>query len=189
MSATNADILLHPIRLRIVLALGAERALTTAAIAERLPDIAHATLYRHVAVLAEAGVLEVVDERRVRGGVERTYALVAEAAQLGAADVADMEPEELLRGFVVFAGTLIEAFGRYVADPQARPEQDLLSYRQAALWLDEDERATLVERLTAAIGPALGNGPAEGRQRVLLSTVLVPDLAASARTERDDGEG
>ncbi|MEK8107241.1 hypothetical protein NKG94_22585 [Micromonospora sp. M12] len=30
-------------------------------------------MYRHIAVLAEAGVLEVVDERRVRGTVERSY--------------------------------------------------------------------------------------------------------------------
>ena len=188
MSPANADILLHPIRLRIVLAMGAEHPLTTAAIAERLPDIAHATLYRHVAVLAEAGVLEVIDERRVRGGVERTYALVAEAARLGAADVADMEPEELLRGFIVFAGSLIEAFSRYTADPEAQPEQDLLGYRQAALWLDEVERAALVERLTAALGPVLQNGPTATRQRVLLSTVLIPDLAASSVAEPDEAE-
>ena len=52
----------------LVLALAAQQEMTTAQLAERLPDVAHATLYRHVAVLAEGGGLEVVDERRVRGG-------------------------------------------------------------------------------------------------------------------------
>ncbi len=63
MSQTPAEILLHPVRLRIVLAFGAEQ-LTTAQLADRLPDIAHATLYRQIATLADAGMLEVVDERR-----------------------------------------------------------------------------------------------------------------------------
>ncbi len=178
MSPAHADILLHPIRLRIVLALAAERAMTTAALAERLPAIAHATLYRHVAILADAGVLEVVDERRVRGGVERTYALVAEAADVGPSDVEGVSPQDLLRGFTVFAGSLIDTFGRYLADPRAKPEDDLVGYRQAALWLDEDERAELVDGLRAVIAPLLLNGPDGGRERVLLNTILIPDPAA-----------
>ena len=117
MSQTRAEILLHPVRLRIVLAFGAER-LTTAQLSHRLPDVAHATLYRQVAALAEAGMLEVVSERRVRGGVERTYVLAADAATLGPVDASGMSKDELLSGFVVFAGTLIDAFGRYLEDPR-----------------------------------------------------------------------
>jgi DNA-binding transcriptional ArsR family regulator len=175
MSTPTAEILLHPIRLRIVLALGTER-LTTGQISERLPDIAHATLYRHVALLAEAGLLEVVDEHRVRGGVERTYTAVREAVQLGPEDAAEMSADELLRGFVVFAGSLIDTFGRYVEDPRARPGEDLVGYRQAALWLDDSERAELVSRLRWAIKPYLEKAPSSERKRVLLSTILVPDL-------------
>lgn len=177
MSTTKAEILLHPIRLRIVLAVGSER-MTTAQVAERLPDVAHATLYRHVAILAEAGVLQVVDERRVRGGVERTYALVREAAQLGPEDAAKADPEDLLAGFVAFSGSLIESFARYVRDPRARPGEDGVGYRQAAVWLDANERAELAHRVRAAIEPFLDNVPTAARQRVLLDTILVPDLAA-----------
>ena len=185
MSQTAADILLHPIRLRIVLAFGSEQ-LTTAQLAARLPDIPHATLYRQVATLADGGLLEVVAERRVRGGVERTYALVAEAASFRAADVATLSRDELLQGFAVFAGSLIEAVGRYLDDPSADPTTDPLSYRQAALWLDEDERRALVARLLAAIGPDLQNEPTGTRRRLLLNTILIPDPAASRRQGVED---
>ena len=175
----SAEILLHPIRLRVVLAMGPER-MTTSELAERLPDVAHATLYRQVATLADAGLLEVVDERQVRGGMERTYALVTEAAQLTPEDVAAMSAEELQRGFIIFAGSLIATLGRYLEDPRAKPAQDALSYRQAALWLTEEERRELIRRLRSLLGPFLEHGPGAQRQRVLLSTILIPDLTASA---------
>jgi DNA-binding transcriptional ArsR family regulator len=181
-SQTRAEILLHPNRLRIVLAFGAEH-LTTAEVADRLPDIAQATLYRQVATLADAGLLEVVNERRIRGGVERTYALASDAARLGPEDASAMSNDELLRGFVVFAGTLIDALGRYLDDPAAKPGEDPVGYRQAAIWLDDAERAELFERLRSAVGPYLENEPTEDRERLLLNTILIPDRS----TTRTDG--
>ena len=177
MSDPTAEILLHPVRLRIVLAFGSEQ-LTTAQLAERLPDVAHATLYRQVAALVEAGMLEIVSERRIRGGTERTYAIAAGAVRLAPDDAAEMTADELFRGFVVFTGTLVESVGRYLDHPTANIAEDPLSFRQAALWLDEDEREELIERLRAAIAPYVENAPTSERERLLLSTILVPDKGA-----------
>jgi DNA-binding transcriptional ArsR family regulator len=181
MNETPAEVLLHPVRLRIVLAFGADQ-LTTAELAERLPGIAQATLYRQVATLVAAGMLEVLGERRIRGGVERTYALVADAATLGPSDTALMGKDELLSGFMVFAGTMIDALGRYLDDPAAQPGVDPVGYRQAGIWLDEAERAELLDRLRSAVAPYLQNGPTEDRERLLLNTILIPDAAAKSDT-------
>src|SRR3954469_20006775 len=80
---TSADLLLHPVRLRIVQAFLGERALTTAQLREELPDVPPASLYRHIALLVGADVLSVVSERRVRGATERTYTLRLAAAHIG----------------------------------------------------------------------------------------------------------
>ena len=74
-----ADLLHQPVRWRVVQAL-IGRSLTTGQLAELMPDTPTTTLYRHVGVLVNAGVLVVTDERRVRGAVERTYALNTAAA-------------------------------------------------------------------------------------------------------------
>jgi Helix-turn-helix domain len=74
---TSADLLLHPVRLRIVQAFLGDRALTTTALREELADIPPTSLYRHVARLVAAGVLMVVAERRVRGAVERRRILAS----------------------------------------------------------------------------------------------------------------
>src|SRR3712207_7822816 len=84
----TADLLLHPVRLRIVQAFLGDRTLTTADLRTELPDVPPATLYRHVGVLAEAGVPTVVGERKARGAAERSYRLVTEAASGGPAGAA-----------------------------------------------------------------------------------------------------
>ena len=81
---STADLVLHPVRLRILQAFLGGRHLTTGDLARELPDVAQAGLYRHVRSLAEGGVLEVVRERQVRGAVERTYALRQENAWVDA---------------------------------------------------------------------------------------------------------
>jgi hypothetical protein len=72
---TPADVLLHPVRLRLIQAFLGDRALTTADLRDELPDVPPASLYRHIARLVDAAVLSVVSERRVRGALERTYVL------------------------------------------------------------------------------------------------------------------
>ncbi|MFD0472222.1 helix-turn-helix domain-containing protein [Nonomuraea thailandensis] len=59
--------ILHPIRLRIMWALSGGRIRTTSELCESLPDVPKTTLYRHVGLLADAGLLEVAGEQRVRG--------------------------------------------------------------------------------------------------------------------------
>jgi Bacterial regulatory protein, arsR family. len=68
----SSEILLHPVRLRIVQAFLGDRALTTSQLAAELDDVPAASLYRHVALLSDAGVLRVAAERRIRGSLERT---------------------------------------------------------------------------------------------------------------------
>jgi hypothetical protein len=52
---TSADLLLHPVRLRIVKEFIGDRALTTSQLAAELEDVPPGSLYRHVARLTRAG--------------------------------------------------------------------------------------------------------------------------------------
>jgi hypothetical protein len=171
---TSADLLLHPVRLRIVQAFLGDRALTTGALAAELTDVPPATLYRHVARLVDAGVLQVVHQEAVRGAVERTYVLRAGAAQITADQVAAMSVDDMRQAFLAFVAGLLGDVDRYLARDDVDPIRDRASFRLGGLWLDDDEFATLLRDLMGVFQPALANQPRPGRKRRIVATVLLP---------------
>ncbi|MFF0307037.1 helix-turn-helix domain-containing protein [Streptosporangium sp. NPDC004379] len=168
------ELLAHPVRLRVVHAMSGGRILTTAQLCDRMPDVSKATVYRHVGLLAEHGLLEVAGEQRVRGAVERRYRLHRERVVVDAGTAASLSPEDHRRVFAAAMATLIAEFGAYLDREGADPAADLVGYRQHAIWLGEEERAELIEELRAAILPRLAYGPAPHRTRHLLSPILFP---------------
>jgi Helix-turn-helix domain len=170
----TADLLLHPVRLRIVQAFLGDRALTTGQLREELPDVPAGSLYRHVARLVDGGVLGVVGERRVRGAVERTYVLRASRARIGVREIAAMSREEHRQAFLAFLAGLIGDFDRYLARAEIDPLRDGATYNLAGLWLDDAELAELARELAIVLQPRLANEPREGRSRRILATVLLP---------------
>jgi Helix-turn-helix domain len=175
----TADLLLHPVRLRVVQAFLGDRTLTTTDLRGELSDVPVATLYRHVAVLADAGVLEVVAERKVRGAAERSYRLDLDAASLGASDAAAMTADDHRRAFTAFAAALMAAFDRYIA--RAAPDgespdlaRDRVGYRQAAVWVTDEEFDAMAADLAAVVEARMANRPDGTRRRRLVTTVHLP---------------
>jgi len=182
----SADLLLHPVRLRIMKAFLGDRALTTTQLAAELDDVPAGSIYRHVALLARAGVLQVVAERRIRGAVERTYTLRLFAAQIQPGEVAAMTPAEHANAFMAFFAGLLADFDRYLAAGSPDPVRDGADYRVAAMWLTDTELAEFLRDLGAAALPRLANAPGKGRRRRMLFTVLLP---APEKPAGDDGSG
>jgi DNA-binding transcriptional ArsR family regulator len=171
--ASSADLLLHPVRLRIVQAFLGDRALTTAQLSSELSDVPAASLYRHVARLVDAGVLQVVAERRVRGAVERTYVLRILAASIGLDEIASMSIEDHRQAFMAFVAGLLADADRYLQRENVDPLRDGVSYRIAGMWLDDAEYADMVRDLVRVLQPRLANAPRKGRRRRILATVLL----------------
>jgi helix-turn-helix protein len=177
---TSADLLLHPIRLRILQAFLGDRALTTSELRVELPDVPTASLYRHVALLVDAGVLSVVAEHRVRGALERTYVLRSAAASVSLDEVAKMTPDDHRQAFLAFVAGLIGDFDRYLARGDVDLVRDGVSFRMTAMWLDDAELAELARELITALQPRLQNAPKPGRKRRIFGTVLLPGTEPDA---------
>jgi hypothetical protein len=169
-----ADLLLHPIRWRIVQrVLGRE--LTTTELKRDLPDVPTTTLYRHVAVLIEAGFLTVVRERRVRGTTERTLTLdQTKVGRIDDAEARAMTPEQHRQAFLLMLTRLAADFDRLLDRGDLYPRMDQLGYSQLALYVDAAELEAIREGINALLEPHLQESP--GKDRVVLSLIALPDV-------------
>jgi DNA-binding transcriptional ArsR family regulator len=170
----SIELLLNPLRLRIIHAVLDGRPFTTTQLADRIADVSRATVYRQVAVLVEAGLLEIDGEQRVRGAVERTYRLHPARAAMDPDTIAAMTVEDHQRLFTAAVGALLAEFTAYLGRDGADPLADSVSYRQFSLWLSEEEKAKFVRELTATLLALMKNGPTGARRQHMFSTILFP---------------
>jgi Helix-turn-helix domain len=170
----SVDLLLHPVRLRILQAFLGDRELTTSDLARELADVPAGSLYRQVALLADAGVLQVVAERRARGAVERTYALQLSAAEVGAGETTAMSPEEHRRAFTAFVAGLLGDFDRYLDSGKPDLARDGVGYRMSAMWLTDNEFTEFTTELAALFRSRLANAPGNGRRRRIAASIFLP---------------
>jgi DNA-binding transcriptional ArsR family regulator len=174
----SADLLLHPVRLRIIKAFLGDRALTTAQLAAELADVPPGSRYRHLARLTQAGILQVVAERRIRGAVERTYGLRLAAAQVGIAEAAAMDRDQHAQPFMAFVAGLVVDSSKWWrsggSDCGPHLARDGVSYRGAAMWLTDAELGEFLRELATVVQPRLANPPTKSRRRQLVYSVFLP---------------
>jgi hypothetical protein len=180
----SADLLLHPVRLRILQAFLGDRALTTSQLSAELADVPAASLYRHVARLVAGGVLQVVAERRVRGAVERTYVLRQAAARVRVNEIAAMPTDELRAMFMAFIAGLLGDIDRYLTRGQPDLVRDGVAFGIEGLWLDDAEFVDMMRELYQVLDGRRPNLPGNGRRRRLLASLLLPGDEPTRKSEK-----
>jgi DNA-binding transcriptional ArsR family regulator len=148
------------------------RTLTTTQLRARMADVSKATMYRHVGLLVDGGILEIDGEQRVGGTIERRYRLRRPRPVIDAAAAASLE--DYRRAFAVAMAALLGEFNAYVERGHADPTADSVGFLQHSLWLSRDERDELIGEMRSAIAPRLKYEPALGRRQHLLSPILFP---------------
>lgn len=192
MSKSNADLILHPIRMRIIQSLvgGARR--TRQQISEILTDVPQATMYRHLNILQKAKLIEVVEQNQVRGTVEKVYALAEHGADISLKDLKEMNSDEHMELFMKFAGNLIGQYGRYLGQDGYDLVKDGISFRQVELNLSDEEYMELLQGMGALMMKHVGNEMTAERRRRTIATIVIPepkpDKRSANREEEMDNE-
>jgi DNA-binding transcriptional ArsR family regulator len=174
----KADLVIHPVRLRILRLLGGG-AQTTQEIAERLGDVPTSSLYRHLKLLLDGGLVEVADRRLVKGIQEKTYR-PAQTAVLGPGAVAMWTADDHVHYFTTYVLTLIHDFAAYVLQAEAdRGSIDMLAdrvgYREVDFYATTQELDLAFGAVNVALLPLLQHKEGDGRRRYKLATVLHPE--------------
>ena len=175
MNKIKEDLLLHPVRLRIILA-AAGREVTAQGLASELPDIPQATLYRHINMLADTGILCVVKEQRVRNALEKTYALPHQTLMLTVEDLEDAEPEDYIRLFTQSLGLQLGYYTRYIQQGDVDFARDNVLFQMFPAYLSEVEMKELGQAIQAVLLTFVKNKPSPERRRYILGLTSLPDV-------------
>ena len=175
------DAALHPVRMRILMLLSGSQGQTPQQMAEQMGDVPQATLYRHINRLFETGLLAVVEERPVRGTLEKVYALnthLGEQLEPGQNELDALNAlskSDHLRYFTTFVLTLLDDFSRYLNHVE-HPDlaADGVGYHKLVLVLSDEELTALAAALNQALAPFIGLEDSPERKKRLFSTVMMP---------------
>ncbi len=175
MKNTKADLLLHPIRMKIMQTFLGGRQLTVQQVGAMLPEIPQATLYRHFNLLRKAELLTVVGRNKVRGTEEKIYALVEQAGNLSAEDLKHASREDHLRYFMTFMAHLLDGVDQYLQQASSDMHSDGFGYRQADVYLSDTEFEEFLQNLRNVFQPVIKNNPAPHRRRRSIATIFIPE--------------
>jgi DNA-binding transcriptional ArsR family regulator len=171
----KAEAIFHPVRIRVIQALFGQQGLTARQLQSAAGVASLATLYRHLKQLTSAEIIAVVEERPVRGTLEKVYAITNQSAVRFQPDEwQHISPEDQLRYFNTLVGSLLNDFGRYITQPHFDRGADGVLTRQATLNLTDDEAKQLAETLREALAPYVQHTLAPARRRRVLTTILLP---------------
>jgi len=174
----RADLVIHPVRLRLISLLNG-RHLTARELAAQMPEVPQATLYRHLSRLEKAGLIRVAESRPVRGTLEKIYTLGdAEGARFSEEDIREFTREDHERYFSAFIAGLYSGFTGMMEKAADQPELlGQMGYHTSPIILDPEQLPDLQRDLMEVLDryTALQEQKPESR-RFYLSTVFLPEV-------------
>lgn len=127
------EVMLNPIRMRIIQQLAVEAKMTPAELSKKINDVPRTTLYRHINVLLENKILTVVSEKKVRGSLERTLALNIEEIKN------HNRLENVSQQALAFLMNRYARFHNYFNGQNPDPAKDRIFFNNTVLMMNDAE--------------------------------------------------
>lgn len=164
------QIILNPVRMRIIQYLISNEIVTAKELVEWLPDVPRTTLYRHINTLAEANILKVVKENRIRGTVEKVYSLNTDTiASQNTIENASLNAF----GFLM---NIYADFDRYFKGDDVDPNRDKLFFNHMVLMLSDNEFDDFIGEFRGLVEKHLNNESSTDRKPRRLSIISSPNI-------------
>ncbi len=162
------EIIMNPTRQRIVQYLMMHGQGSTGEMLKELQDIPPASLYRHVKLLLDAGLIEVEREERIRGAVEKTYRLKQQTDN-------EMKNHDIGAMFQTGLISLMTDFQKYFAQDDNDPVKDMLSFSTSTIMMTDEEFLDFLMKLNTISGEAIQNKPGNLRKPRRLTLISSPN--------------
>lgn len=173
MKENKADLILHPVRYQIMQSL-VNREMTTQEISESLPSTPTSSIYRHLRILLDAGLVEVAETNQVKGIEEKVYRLSGRP-HISQEDMSQYSREEVKRYFAAYLSYLLSGFSNYVdSSDELDMEGERAGYSDVIINASPEEFDELGTALNQLFEPYAKKKPVKGRKRQVISIISFP---------------
>ena len=162
------EVIMNPTRQRIVQFLIIHEQGSTMEMRKELQDIPPASLYRHIKMLLDAGLIEIKKEERIRGAVEKTY-------QIARNQDSEIKHQDIGAMFHTGLISLMASFQKYFAQSDHDPVKDMLSFSTSTIMMTDEEFIDFLMKLGAIFGEAIKNPPGNGRKPRRMTMISSPN--------------
>lgn len=178
MDSKLMELLLDPLRQRLILEIFRRQRATVNDLEKGCPDIPRSTIYRHMAKLEKEGVVEVVDMVRKRGTIERTYvltdSLLAKPGEPPSKALISAMFSQFCIGYLSKCKTYLENF-------EGDPKQMRFSFSSAPFYATDNELTIFMGRLAGLVQELTQNPPSEDRRLYSFGQMLMPSEETQER--------
>ncbi|EJX2681055.1 helix-turn-helix domain-containing protein [Clostridioides difficile] len=170
-----AKLILNPARLRILQYIRLHGSARTSDIVKYLNDIPRATVYHHVKILEENNMIEVIKENRVRGTIEKVYALKEYTTS--------MEGETFVALSTAFYVGLMQEMNEYFSRKEQDHKKDNVFFSSALLYMSDNEYENLLKSIADLLKPYIEQKPKSNLKLRKLSIISSPPVADNDKTK------
>ncbi|GED72985.1 transcriptional regulator [Brevibacillus reuszeri] len=177
----KADLVLHPVRMRIIQQLLLGKPLTIAQLLDVLGDVPQATLYRHINLLLEGDLIEIIDKKNVKGTEERVFSIRKENLEISENEVENTSQEDHIRHFTAFHGNVLQLATTYLTEASpTRYKEEGFGYWYTPLHLTNEEFLELVESVNKCIEEAIKKQPTPERTARVFAGMFIPQNSSKS---------
>ncbi|HBG7254748.1 helix-turn-helix domain-containing protein [Clostridioides difficile] len=170
-----AKLILNPARLRILQYIRLHGSVRTSDIVKYLNDIPRVTVYHHVKILEENNMIEVIEENRVRGTIEKVYALKEYTTS--------MEGETFVALSTAFYVGLMQEMNEYFSRKEQDHKKDNVFFSSALLYMSDNEYENLLKSIADLLKPYIEQKPKSNLKLRKLSIISSPPVADNDKTK------
>ena len=169
----NAELILHPVRYQILQSLY-ESKKTTQEVSEDMPSTPKSSIYRHLKILLDAGLVQVIETRQVNGIQEKVYR-AGEIPRVKNEDMQEHSAEDYKRMAGAYFSAILKGFTEYLdRTPQPDLLRDRVGFTDIRFYASEEELENFKKQLDAILQPLSENLPDKNKKRQLVSLITYP---------------
>ena len=164
----------NPLMCRLLFEIEQRGQATTKELAATYGDIPQTSLYRYLSRMLKDGILKVVEERRIRGVVEKVYALNV-AIEINEKDLLSSDAaERYYKLFSQFSVGLLREFQEYTEREGIDIANDGSGFWLTPLYLSDEELDELAASLQTLINKHSNYLPTEERKLRNVAVIITP---------------